>query len=97
MKKLLMIIGLLLGVSGYSYSQQASINGIEYKVFKKKTRATKQLTHFEAPKKDKKMKYNGSRYKPKGLDRCVDGNSFKSPKKYKERKKIKVKRSNTFS
>jgi hypothetical protein len=91
MKKLLIIIGLMFGVSSLGYSQSANVNGIEYKVFKKKTKRTKQLTHFEKQKKDKKIKYNGASYKKEAVSRCVDGNSFKSPKKYKERKKVKVK------
>ncbi|MBA3972243.1 MAG: hypothetical protein H0X46_08890 [Bacteroidetes bacterium] len=59
MKNYITLLFLLIGFSTFTYAQTAA-NGRTEKIYSHK-KFKKQNTHFERPKTDKKMRYNGTR------------------------------------
>lgn len=83
----MLILFLLVGLSSLTYAQgrhRAKKNGLETN---KKVEPRKQRSHFEKQPKDKKIAFNGSRYR-KSSEYTLDGNGFSiarpGKKKYKK-------------
>jgi hypothetical protein len=78
MKKIIMILFLLAGLSTTMFAQgkrRQQKEGSETITYKQK-KSKKQMAHFEKQKKDKKMAYNGTNYR-KSKKYTVDGDGFK--------------------
>jgi hypothetical protein len=106
MKKLIFIISLVIGLSGFVNGQTASHLGREKEnMFKGKVKVRKQVHHFEKQKKDKAIAHNGTsvrREQVQNSRRTVDGNGYASPKwfpsdKKKKLRKVRNKNFNTYT
>jgi hypothetical protein len=102
MKKFLLIISLIFGISGFVTAQTKSHLGKEQEhMFKGKIKVRKQVQHFEKRKKDKAIAHNGTSVRREKCERgrCVDGNGFASTKWFPSDKKKKLKkvRNKTFN
>lgn len=87
MKKYMMILFLLVGLSSFSFAQgrhNGKKNGLETN---KRVEPRKQMFHFEKQPKDKKMSSNGTSYRRSTVYK-VDGDGFKSANGIKKNKKF---------
>jgi hypothetical protein len=83
MKRYITLLFLLVGLSTFTYAQTAA-HGRTEKMHSQK-RLKKQRSHFEKPKLDKKMRYNGtSTFKSIRISQChPEGYSMKNRSTYK--------------
>lgn len=82
MKKIIVLIVFIMGVSSVSYAQSAGRGGAEKsgkrKLFKKQLKPRKQMSHFDSPKRDPNIKNNGTAYRRNHKKQyyTVDGDGF---------------------
>lgn len=88
MKKYMLVLFLLAGLSNFSFAQgrhNRKKNGLE---INKKVEPRKQVFHFEKRPKDKKMVSNGTSYKKSTAYSNPDGDGFRSFDGIKKNKKF---------
>ena len=88
MKKFILLLFLLIGISSPIFSQSAGKGGSERSDSKRKPR--KQMRHFDKQKKDKNLKHNGTSYRRNRKSKHkVDGDGFGESKQTGRRKRKK--------
>jgi hypothetical protein len=108
MKKLIIILSLLYGISSFCIAQTSFRTKAEHFISKrdKEIKPHKQMSHFAKAPRDKRLRYNGTSCRRKECAKSkytVDGNGFNSNKKFddsevKEKvRKVKNKSTGTYT
>lgn len=89
MKKILLLILLFTGLSTLTYAQSGKEkSGGFFSKFGGSRKPRKQMSHFDQPKKDPNIQYNGTSYRMnRKRDYVVDGDGFGTSKQPRRRKR----------
>lgn len=94
MKKIFLLTLLIAGLSSASLAQSAGKGGGEKsggffkRLFKKEQSPHAQMRHFDRPKKDPNMKYNGTSWRKNRKSKYkVDGDGFGTPSQGKQKRR----------